>query len=175
MNASGNLEFYMSCSSVNIKGTEAGSNITPRGPPLLIANLDPIRDECYTNYATSIIYPSKYDGITATERAPIALKLEAFPVKNPDGCGSDNVTILNMLKKPVDRSAVDGQGPSTLNSTVTTVLISNSVTQKHTSIIKALCLPPSGAPHVPKPPLPGAAPDPLWAVPDGQRACFIEG
>jgi len=122
----------------------------------------------------SIIYPSKYDGITATERAPIAMKLEAFPARNPDGCGSDNITILNMLLKPVDRSAVDGQGLSTLRSTVTSVLISNSVTQKHTSISQALCLPSSGAPHVPKPPPPGAAPDPLWAVPDGQKACFTE-
>ncbi len=161
MNASGNREFYMSCSSVNIKGTEVESNNTPKGSPLLIANLNPIRNECYTNYATSIIYPSKYDGITATERAPIAMKLEAFPAKNPDGCGSDNVTILNMLKKPVDWSAVDEQSLSTFRSTVTPLLTSNLVTQKHTFISPTLCLPPSGALYVPKPPLPGAAPDPL--------------
>lgn len=107
---------------------EVESNNTSKGSSLLIADLDSIRNECYTNYATSIIYPSKYGGITATERASIAMKLEAFPAKNPDGCDSDNVTFLDMLKKPVDWSSVDGQSLSTLRSTVTSVLISSSVT-----------------------------------------------
>jgi hypothetical protein len=89
----------MSCSSVNISGTGTGTTITPAGPPLLIANLDPIRNECYTNQETSIIYPQKYVGDTIVELAPIALGLQNFPGPNPNGCGSDNLTILEALKR----------------------------------------------------------------------------
>ncbi len=90
----------MSCTSVNITGTGSGTTTTPAGPPLLIANLDPIRSECYTNQETSIIYPQKYVGDTVVERAPVALGFQSFPGPNPNGCGSDNLTILDVLKSP---------------------------------------------------------------------------
>ncbi|PVH70820.1 lytic polysaccharide monooxygenase, partial [Cadophora sp. DSE1049] len=57
INATGNREYYMSCSSVNISGSGPVPTITPAGPPLLVANLDPMKQECYTKEGTSVIYP----------------------------------------------------------------------------------------------------------------------
>ena len=94
INASGNREYYMSCTSVDIVGNESGIQITLSGPLLLVANLDPIRRECYTKEQTSLIYPQKYIGNTLIQRAPVALGLQDFPAPNPDGCGSDNVSLI---------------------------------------------------------------------------------
>ncbi len=167
INASGNREFYMSCSSVTIKGRGSACNVTPKGPPLLIANLNPIQHDCYTNDATSILYPSKYNPLAATERAPIALKLQAFPVKNPDGCGSDNITILGILKKPVGWSAIGGQGTGKPKSIVSLAQTSVQIVRNTASAVSCLCNTLSEVARVPRPPLPGASPDPLWAVPEG--------
>jgi hypothetical protein len=90
----------MSCTSVNIAGIESRTTITPAGPPLLIANLNPIRSECYTNQKTSIIYPQKYVGDTIVERAPVALGFQSFLGLNPNGYRSDNLTILDVLRSP---------------------------------------------------------------------------
>jgi hypothetical protein len=90
----------MSCSSVDILGTGDGTVITPAGPPLLITNLDPIRKECYTNQGTSVIYPQKYVGDTPVEQAPVALGFQDFPGPDPNSCGSDNLTLLEVLKSP---------------------------------------------------------------------------
>jgi len=97
INASGNREFYMSCSSVDIIGTGTITTTTPPGPPLLIANLNPIRSDCFTKELTSVIYPQKYVGNTPVERAPVALGLQTFPGPNPDGCGSDNSTLIQLI------------------------------------------------------------------------------
>lgn len=98
INASGNREYYMSCTSVDIVGNRSGTQTTPIGPPLLVANLDPIRCECHTKEQTSIIYPQKYIGNTPIKRAPVALGFQDFPTPNPDGCGSDNVTLIALIK-----------------------------------------------------------------------------
>jgi len=90
INASGNREYYMSCSSVDIIGTGCETQTTPPGPPLFIANLDPLRGECYTKEQTSLIYPKKYVENTPIERAPVGLQLQEFAARNPDSCGSDN-------------------------------------------------------------------------------------
>ena len=91
----------MSCSSIDILGTGDGTVITPAGPPLLIANLDPIRKECYTNQQTSVIYLKKYIGDTAVEWVPVTLGLQNLPGPNPESCGSDNLMILELLKVPL--------------------------------------------------------------------------
>ena len=88
----------MSCSSVNIKGNGPITTTTPAGPPLLIANLDPIRRDCFTYEDTSVIYPAKYIGLSIFEEAQIALGLQNLPVPDPNSCGSDNFTLLELLK-----------------------------------------------------------------------------
>jgi hypothetical protein len=98
INASGNREYYMSCTSVDVVGTGSGTQTTPAGPPLLVANLDPIRSECYTKEQTSVIYPRKYTGDAPIQRAPVALDLQVFPAPNLDGCGSDNLTLIELIK-----------------------------------------------------------------------------
>jgi hypothetical protein len=102
INASGNREYYMSCTSVNIVGTGSGTRITPAGPPLLVINLDPIRFECYTKEQTSVIYSQKYIRNTPIQRAPVALDLQDFLALNPDGCGSDNSTLIELIKAGPD-------------------------------------------------------------------------
>jgi hypothetical protein len=98
INASGNREYYMSCTSVDIVGKNNGTQTTPTGPPLLLANLDPIRRECYTKEQTSVSYPQKYIGNAPIQRAPAALGLQDFPAPNPAGCGSDNATLIALIK-----------------------------------------------------------------------------
>jgi len=80
--------------------TRSGTTTTPAGPPLFIANLDPIGSECYTNQEISIIYPQKYVEDTIVERAPVPLSLQNFPGPNSNGCDLDNLTILEVLKTP---------------------------------------------------------------------------
>jgi hypothetical protein len=103
INASRNREYYMSCTSVDIVGTRSGTQTTLAGPPLLVANLDPIRYECHTKERTSVIYPHKYIGDAPIERAPVALGLQDFPASNPDGCSSDNLTLIELIKGSPDR------------------------------------------------------------------------
>src|SRR5450432_2716463 len=98
----------MSCSLVKING--AGSGTIVAGPPLFIANLDPIRDKCFTNQQTSILYPRKYIGDTAVEVAPVALGLHEFPGPDPDFCGSDNLSILELLKGSLTKDATKSAG-----------------------------------------------------------------
>ena len=86
----------MSCSPVTISGSQDSRN--PKGSPLLIANLDPVRSDCYTEPGTSILYPARFVGIDRPERATVALNLQPYLVRNPNGCSSDNVTILGLLE-----------------------------------------------------------------------------
>lgn len=118
----------MSCSPLDIIGVGSGTSITPAGPPLLVANLDPIRGDCYTNQETSVIYPHKYIGDTPVERAPVALGLQTFPSQNLDGCGSDNLTLLALLNGHPDKVYADKSqlaspstsSPSSLSTNVAT-------------------------------------------------------
>ena len=85
----------MSCSSVDISGSGPVTTTTPAGPPLLVANLDPMKQECYTKEGTSVIYPQKYVVGAPVYRAAVALGLEPFPGPDPDACGSDSLTFVN--------------------------------------------------------------------------------
>lgn len=92
----------MSCTSVDIVGNKSEMQIAPSGPPLLIANLDHIRRECHTKEQTSVTYPKKYIGITPVKRAPVALDLQEFSTTNLDGCGSDNSSLIALIKGSPD-------------------------------------------------------------------------
>ena len=165
----------MSCSSVNILGIGDGTVVTPAGPPLFIANLDPIRKECYTNQQTSVIYLKKYIGDTAVERAPVALGLQNLPGPNPESCGLNNLTILELLKSPsgyvaTNAKTVGGISNSALVAlSLPTLLPLSSSTQP---VVEHSCLFWTGQPQVPTPPNPSASPNPLWAVLSSQRACY---
>ncbi len=149
----------MSCSSVNINGRHNESITDPKGPSLLIANLDPIWDQCHTNDATSLVYPSKYRGIMATELAAVALGLQAFPVNNPDGCSSDNRTLLELLRKPASTFKSDDQDTPNPNSLIA---LTSSTTA---SSVKA----PSRVIQVVKPPLSDPPLGSLEAIWDGEK------
>lgn len=111
LNASGNREFYMSCSCVTIRGNSTATTTTPSGPPLLIANLpaqppsspaeypieDPIWQVCHTLDDTSIEYPSRYQGVNPVIQAPVALSLQPFLGGNNTTCGSDNPDTVSAL------------------------------------------------------------------------------
>lgn len=110
INASGNREYYMSCSCVSILGSSSAT-ITPNGPPLLIANLpaqppsnpsippmnDPVWERCHTSDDTSVIYPLKYQGVNSVIDAPAALHLQPFLGGNESTCGSDNLDMVSAL------------------------------------------------------------------------------
>ncbi|CZR65308.1 uncharacterized protein PAC_15208 [Phialocephala subalpina] len=106
INASGNRELYMSCSSVNIQGAGSVTTQTPAGPPLFVANLNPINNDCVTKENTAIIYPSKFIENTVVDVAPApvdivpAVVLQDFSATNPASCGSDNSTLVGLLKDP---------------------------------------------------------------------------
>ncbi|KFY66252.1 hypothetical protein V496_02129 [Pseudogymnoascus sp. VKM F-4515 (FW-2607)] len=134
INASGNREYYMSCSPVEIIGVGSGTSITPAGPPLLVANLDPIRGDCYTNDETSVIYPHKYIGDTPVERAPVALGLQSFPSQNSDRCGSDNITLLGLVNgHPKDSNTEESQ-IATMSTSSSTSLSSNVATNHFSAV-----------------------------------------
>src|SRR5438270_5477202 len=109
VNASGNREYYMSCSPVKIDGVGQPTTVTPKGSPLLIANLqadpslEPWADShwasCNTKDDTSILFPDKYKGVNPVIRAPKALNLQAFPGGDNPICGSDNPDTLKALGK----------------------------------------------------------------------------
>jgi hypothetical protein len=182
----------MSCSSVNIKGTGNGTHTTPAGPPLLVANLDPIRNECYTKESTSVIYPRKYIGDAVEERALV--RLHKFPGPNPDGCGSDNSTLLELLKRSPDGAAASKVrivGASTLPPSSSPVsisplppvpsspescLITPSASRLSSFTTQKAGPPPCsysrGIQQVPSAPALGSPPDPLWAVSSAQRGCY---
>ena len=84
----------MSCSSVDISGSGPVTTTTPAGPPLLVANLDPMKQECYTKEGTSVIYPQKYVAEAPVYQVAVALGLERFPGPNPNACGSDSMIFL---------------------------------------------------------------------------------
>lgn len=92
----------MSCSSVNIQGVGNATTQTPGGPPLLVANLNPIDKECATKENTAVIYPSKFTKdsvveVTSTTSDQI-VGLQNLSAANPAGCGSDNSTLLLLLQ-----------------------------------------------------------------------------
>ena len=111
VNASGNREFYMSCSCISIQGNSTATTTTPHGPPLLIANLpaqapnnpstqptnDSIWEQCHTLDDTSIIYPLRYQGVNPAIYAPVALNLQPFLGGNDTTCGSDNQAMVSAL------------------------------------------------------------------------------
>ncbi|KAK3063714.1 hypothetical protein LTS18_013363 [Coniosporium uncinatum] len=106
INATGNREYYMSCSCVRIEGVGPSTEITPAGPPLLVANLqadpeaapatDIIRSKCNTPPGTSIVYSAQYDD-TPTERAPTALKLQEFPTTEGTVCDTSSKELMEKL------------------------------------------------------------------------------
>lgn len=108
INATGNREYYMSCSCVTIRGSGKGNATMPGGSPLLIANLqanlnvlpsdDTFWSRCNTVEGTSVIYPEKYKGLNAVVRAPIALNLQDFPGQDDPTCGSDNKNTIDALR-----------------------------------------------------------------------------
>jgi hypothetical protein len=100
----------MSCSPVKVEGVGPPTTTTPKGSPILIANLqahpglapseDPIAAKCYTVEGTSILFPAKYKEVQPVIRAPKTLNLQAFSKKDNPTCGSDNPDTLKALRKP---------------------------------------------------------------------------
>ena len=105
-NASGNREMYMSCSPVMIKGDGPTTTKTPKGPPLLIANLQfnkqvaPMDDvfyaRCHVPDDTSIVFPTMFSNCTQMDRAPIARNLQPLNV-DLTVCSSANETTRKLL------------------------------------------------------------------------------
>ncbi|KAK3061595.1 hypothetical protein LTS18_005853 [Coniosporium uncinatum] len=106
INATGNREYYMSCSCVRTEGVGPSTDITPAGPPLLVANLqadpeaapatDMVWSKCNTPPGTSIVYSAQYDD-TPTERAPTALKLQEFPTTEGTVCDTSSKELMEKL------------------------------------------------------------------------------
>lgn len=142
INASGNREFYMSCSCISIQGDSTATATTPNGPPLLIANLpaqppsnpstpptnDSIWEQCHTLDDTSIIYPLSYQGINPAVFAPVALNLQSFLGGKNTTCGSDNLEMVSILGRFAS-GPISSTFPSPVDSS-TPALVSSSEVQK---------------------------------------------
>ncbi|KAK3065025.1 hypothetical protein LTS18_013210 [Coniosporium uncinatum] len=106
INATGNREYYMSCSCVRIEGVGPSTDITPAGPPLLVANLqadpeaapatDIVWSKCNTPPGTSIVYSAQYDD-TPTKRGPIALNLQEYPAAEGKVCDTSSKELMEKL------------------------------------------------------------------------------
>ncbi|KAK3064937.1 hypothetical protein LTS18_001901, partial [Coniosporium uncinatum] len=125
INATGNREYYMSCSCVRIKGEGPSTEITPAGPPLLVANLqaDPeaapasgiIWSKCNTPPGTSIVYSAKYDD-TPTKRAPIALNLQEYPATEGTVCDTSSKELMEKLSLGRSFAAIPEFSNATLSA-----------------------------------------------------------
>ena len=98
----------MTCSSIDIKGVGNPTTITPKGPSLLVANLQadvnvaPVEDalwsKCHSENETSIMFPYDKKGLNLVVRSPKALSLQEFPGNDDPACGSDNEATIRALR-----------------------------------------------------------------------------
>ena len=102
INVSGNREFYMSCSPVNIFNPSFPEKVgvTPKGNPLLIANIAAIKDKCFVDENEAIIYPPEFAGKFPavnnghfTRNSPVTLMTFA----GPKDCASENEVLVKAI------------------------------------------------------------------------------
>ncbi|KAK3064056.1 hypothetical protein LTS18_010477, partial [Coniosporium uncinatum] len=125
INATGNREYYMSCSCVRIKGVGPSTEVTPAGPPLLVANLqadpeaapatDVMWSKCNTPPGTSIVYSAQYDD-TPTKRAPIALNLQEYPATEGTVCDTSSKELMEKLSLERSFAAIPEFSNATLSA-----------------------------------------------------------
>ncbi|KAK3081712.1 hypothetical protein LTS18_003563 [Coniosporium uncinatum] len=125
INATGNREYYMSCSCVRIEGVGPSTDITPAGPPLLVANLqadpkaapatDIIWSKCNTPPGTSMVYSAQYDD-TPTKRAPTALNLQEFPALEGTVCDTSSEELMEKLSLGRSFAAIPEVSNATLSA-----------------------------------------------------------
>jgi hypothetical protein len=163
LNASGNREFYMSCSPVKIKGSNSLNDL-PTGFPMLIANLkfeDTRWSRCRTPHGVWIRYPVRYRGINppiVAGNLPNGSAIQFIDFEDGTGiCGSDNKELVQALAlQPTANAGMSFNRPST--RTVRHNL--EHKTTRASSPIRPLSVT-------------SYHPDPLWAVPSDELSRWV--